>query len=194
MHPWFAKSVILLASVTMVVLRAPHGHRSRTVKVVKSRKDPLEVFLLTLAWIAFFTPLIWVAAPPLFAFADYPLHPVPFAAGVLCFAAGLWILHLSHVDLGTNWSITLEVRENHRLVTEGIYRRVRHPMYLSFFLYAVGQALVLPNWVVGPSYAVVFGLLFALRVGREETMMLEEFGPDYQAYMGRTKRLIPGVW
>jgi protein-S-isoprenylcysteine O-methyltransferase Ste14 len=37
-------------------------------------------------------------------------------------------------------------------------------------------------------------LLFALRVGREEKMMLEEFGKDYQAYMAATKRLIPGVW
>jgi protein-S-isoprenylcysteine O-methyltransferase Ste14 len=61
-------------------------------------------------------------------------------------------------------------------------------------IYALGQALVLPNWLAGPSYGVAMILLFALRVGPEERMMLEEFGKDYEAYMATTKRLIPGVW
>jgi protein-S-isoprenylcysteine O-methyltransferase Ste14 len=193
MNPWYAKALVLLASVVMVVIRAPHGQRSRGVKVAKSRKGPREKFLLTLAWIGFFVPLFWVATP-VFAFADYPLRPVPFVAGVLCLALGLWIFRRSHADLGTNWSITLEVREEHRLVTHGVYRRIRHPMYLALLLYAVGQTLAVPNWVAGPSYLVAFGLLFALRVGPEERMMRDEFGAEYDAYVARTRRLLPGVW
>jgi protein-S-isoprenylcysteine O-methyltransferase Ste14 len=114
--------------------------------------------------------------------------------GVLCTALGLWLFQRSHADLGPNWSITLEVRERHELVTQGVYRHIRHPMYAALFLYAVGQALVLPNWVAGPSYLVAFLLLFALRLGPEERMMVEQFGRDYEAYRTRTKRLIPGVW
>ena len=193
MNPWFAKAIILSSSIVMVVIRAPHGERSRKIKVVKSRKGPLEIALLTLAWLAFFLPLIWVAAPVL-AFADYLLRPVPFLAGILCLALGLWLFHRSHADLGPNWSITLELREKHQLVTQGIYRHVRHPMYSALLLYSLGQALVLPNWVAGPSYGVAFGLLFALRVGPEERMMREEFGKDYAASVARTRRLVPGVW
>ncbi len=193
MNPWFAKAVVLAGSIVMVAIRAPHGHRSLAIKVVKSRKGPLEVVLLTLAWLAFFLPPLWVATRVL-EFADYRLDPVPLVAGVLCLALGLWLFHRSHADLGTNWSVTLEVREGHRLVTGGIYRRVRHPMYLSLLLYGAGQALALPNWVAGPSYFVVFAILFALRLGPEERMMLEEFGKDYEAYMARTRRLVPGVW
>jgi protein-S-isoprenylcysteine O-methyltransferase Ste14 len=48
--------------------------------------------------------------------------------------------------------------------------------------------------VAGPSSGVAFALLFALRVGPEERMMLEEFGKDYEAYIARTRRLVPGVW
>jgi protein-S-isoprenylcysteine O-methyltransferase Ste14 len=107
---------------------------------------------------------------------------------------GLWLFHRSHVDLGTSWSITLELRKEHRLVTEGVYRRVRHPMYSALLLYSLGQALALPNWVAGPSYLVAMGALFAFRVGPEERMMLAAFGPEYAAYMARTKRLVPGVW
>jgi len=194
MSPWFAKAVILVGSIAMVVIpHRQHRRRSRELKVVKSRKGPLELVLLTLVSLGFLFPLIWVATPVL-AFADYPLRPVPLIAGILCLAAGLWLLHRSHADLGTNWSITLEVREKHQLVTQGIYRLVRHPMYLALLLYSAGQALVLPNWLAGPCYGVAFVLLFAFRVGPEERMMLEEFGKDYEAYMARTNRLVPGVW
>ena len=193
LDPRVAKAAVLLSSIVMVVIRAPHGQRSRGVKVAKSGKGTLEVVLLTIAWLGFFVPLFWIATPWL-AFADYPLHPLPFGAGIACLAIGLWFFHRSHADLGTNWSVTLEVREKHQLVTHGIYRRVRHPMYMALFLYSVGQVLALPNWVAGPSYLLAFGLLFVLRIGPEERMMREQFGADYDAYVARTKRLIPGIW
>jgi protein-S-isoprenylcysteine O-methyltransferase Ste14 len=193
MNPWFAKATILASSIVMVIIRAPHGQRSRGVKVVRSRRGALEIALLAFAWLAFFVPLVWVAAP-VFAFADYPLRPGPFFAGVVCLAVGLWLFARSHADLGTNWSITLEVREKHQLVTHGIYRHIRHPMYLALLVYSIGQALVLPNWLAGPSYGVAMVLLVALRLGPEEHMMREQFGEDYETYRRRTKRLVPGVW
>jgi protein-S-isoprenylcysteine O-methyltransferase Ste14 len=193
MNPWIAKAVILSASVAMVIIRAPHGSRSRTVKVAKSWKSTREIVVLALAWAGFFIPLVWVASPAL-SFADYPLRPAPLIAGTACLIWGLWLFYRSHADLGTYWSVTLEVRENHRLVTRGIYRRIRHPMYAALFLYSIGQVLALPNWVAGPSYLVPFAILFALRVRVEERMMLETFGDEYAAYMARTKRLLPGVW
>src|SRR5207249_3255776 len=82
----------------------------------------------------------------------------------------------------TNWSITLEVHEEHRLITHGVYRRIRHPMYLALALYSIGQALVIPNWVAGPSNLIAFAILFALRVRAEERMMIEGFGAEYSAF------------
>jgi protein-S-isoprenylcysteine O-methyltransferase Ste14 len=193
MNIWLAKAVILLASVVMVLIRAPHGQRSLKVPVVRSRRGRLEIFLLTVAWMAFFLTLIWIVSP-LIAFADYPLHLIPLLAGTFCLGLGLWLFHRSHADLGTNWSITLEVREKHQLIKDGVYRWVRHPMYLALLIYSAGQALAVPNWLAGPSDGVAMLLLFALRLGPEERMMLEEFGQDYQAYMATTNRLVPGLW
>ena len=193
MNLWVAKVTILLASIVMVAIRAPHGQRSHGIPVVRSRKGKLEIVLLTIAWLAFFLPLIWIATPVL-ASADYTLRPVPLLTGTLCLALGLWLFQLSHADLGANWSITLQVREKHTLVKQGVYRLVRHPMYTALLIYSVGQALVLPNYVAGPSYGVTMALLVALRIGPEERMMLEEFGKDYQEYMAQTKRLVPGIW
>jgi len=192
-NPWIAKAVVLAGTLTMLAIRAPHGHRSRHVKVAISCKTPLETGLLVLAWVGFVVPLIWVASP-VFVFAEYPLHMGPLVAGVVCAVIGLWLFHRSHADLGTNWSITLEVREQHRLVTQGVYRRIRHPMYSALVLYSVGQALVIPNWVAGPANLIAFAVLFALRVRAEERMMVEQFGDEYATYADRTKRLVPGVW
>jgi len=199
MSVWLAKAMILASSLAMIVIRAPHGQRSLRVKVIKSRRGRLEAFLLTLAWVAFFVPIFWALSSfwgvsPILAEADYALRPVAFAAGVVALVAGLWLFARSHADLGTNWSLTLEVRENHRLVTDGVYQRVRHPMYLALIVYGIGQALVVPNWIAGPSYLVAMVLLFALRLGPEERLMEEEFGESYRDYVKRTKRLLPGVW
>jgi protein-S-isoprenylcysteine O-methyltransferase Ste14 len=193
MNPWIAKAVVLAATVFLMAIRAPHGRRSRSVKVATSHKSPLETSLLVLAWMGFFVPLIWVASPA-FWFAEYALRTGAFVAGVTCLVIGLWLFYRSHADLGTNWSITLEVREGHQLITRGVYSGVRHPMYSALGLYAVGQALVIPNWVAGPSNLVAFAVLFAFRVGAEEKMMAQQFGNEYAAYTARTKRLVPHVW
>jgi protein-S-isoprenylcysteine O-methyltransferase Ste14 len=193
LNPWIAKAVILAASVVMVVIRAPHGQRSRSVKVVTNHKGRQEIILLTLAMLGFFVPLIWVVSPA-FSFAEHSLHLCPLIAGVVCIVVGLWLFYRSHVDLGTNWSVTLQVRDQHRLITDGVYRRIRHPMYLALFLYSVGQVLVVPNWFAGPSYLITFGLLFAVRLPNEERMMLDQFGDEYATYMAKTKRVVPGVW
>jgi len=193
LNPWIAKGLVLAGTVVMMAIRAPHGRRNRSVQVAKSYKTRLETGLLVLAWIGFLVPLIWVASP-VFSFAEFPLLAGPLVAGVICLGIGLWLFYRSHADLGTNWSITLEVHHEHRLITQGVYRRVRHPMYLALALYSVGQAFVIPNWVAGPSNLLAFAILFALRIRAEERMMIEGFGAEYAAYSARTSRLIPGVW
>jgi len=193
MNDWFAKAVILAGVVGMAVIRAPHIRRSIGVKVLSKRNTVLDNVLVALVSLGLFLPLVWIVTPVL-KFADYSLWAIPFAAGVICLVVGLWFLHRTHVDLGTNWSNTLELREGHRLVTGGIYRQVRHPMYLALLLYSLGQVLVVPNWVAGPLFLATFAPLVVFRIGPEERMMLDEFGTDYETYRARTTRLIPGIW
>jgi protein-S-isoprenylcysteine O-methyltransferase Ste14 len=193
MNVLYAKAAVIAAAVAMVAIRAPHGNRSLRVPVAESRKGVLEKALLTLAWVSFFLPFAWCLSPVL-AFADVPLHPAALAAGVAVNALGLWVFHRSHADLGTNWSISLEVREGHTLVTGGVYSRVRHPMYLGLLLYSVGQALFLPNLVAGPAYLAVMALIVGCRLGPEERMMRDRFGAAWDDYAAGTRRLVPGVW
>lgn len=193
MEPWIQKAVFVAGSIALVAIRAPHGQRSRSVKTAQSFRGVLEAVLLTLAMVAFFLPFAWVFSTVL-AIAEYPFAMWRFVAGCACLILGLWWFHRSHVDLGRNWSITLELREGHALVTTGTYARVRHPMYAALLLYSLGNALVVSNWIAGPAYPVAMTLLFAFRCVREEEMMRARFGAQYDAYRARSKRLIPFVW
>jgi protein-S-isoprenylcysteine O-methyltransferase Ste14 len=193
MDPGLAKVLVLIANGVMLIIRALYAIPSLRVPVARRRQHAIQDVPLAIAKVSFYPPIIW-AVSPLFAFADYPLHMIPLITGTFCYAFGLWLFHRSHADLGTNWSQTLEVKEDHQLVTDGIYSRIRHPMYLGCLIFAAGQGLVVPNYLAGPSFGIGMMLLFALRVGYEERMMFDEFGDEYTAYCKRSNRLIPGIW
>lgn len=193
MVAWIPKATMLLCSALLVVIPAWVHRRDAPKAPATTPKRPRERALLTVVAIAFLLTIAW-AIFPILSFADYRLHPASFVIGVACLASGLWLLYRSHADLGVNWSITLEVRKEHELRTDGVYRSIRHPMYAALLVYAAGQAFVVPNWVVGPSYLAAVLLLVACRLGAEERMMLHEFGSRYEEYAGRTKRFLPGVW
>jgi protein-S-isoprenylcysteine O-methyltransferase Ste14 len=67
-------------------------------------------------------------------------------------------------------------------------------MYTSFMLMGLAQAFLLANWVAGLAGLAGFAVLFFLRVDKEERMMLDVFGPEYRAYMDKTKRIIPYLY
>jgi protein-S-isoprenylcysteine O-methyltransferase Ste14 len=184
---WFA------GLVGWYIIRQPFERKAKKVGVSKSLFDQRESGLLVLAVLGLFVvPLIYVLTGfP--AFFDRPFRSSIAWLGIAAMAAALWLFRRSHADLGRNWSISLQVRQQHALVKTGIYRLIRHPMYSSFFLLGIAQMLLLPNWFAGVSGIAGAGLLFAFRVRREEQMMLESFGDDYRAYMAQTKRIIPWV-
>jgi protein-S-isoprenylcysteine O-methyltransferase Ste14 len=190
-----AAEVIWVAGIiAWFVIRYPFAQRSRKTAVAQSRQNWLEWALLSAAALGLFIiPLVYVAAgwPGQF---DRAAASWPAWLGLVALLAALALFRRSHADLGRGWSASLKLRETHKLVTAGVYRQIRHPMYLSFLLLGLAQLLLLPNWFAGSVGLIAAFLMFALRVQREEAMMLDRFGADYRDYMARSKRLIPGVY
>jgi protein-S-isoprenylcysteine O-methyltransferase Ste14 len=123
------------------------------------------------------------------------LFAAPFPAWSRWTGAGLGVLSLPlliwvHHTLGRYWSTNLRLRQNHALITEGPYRWVRHPMYTTLFGFFVGLALISASWLIVILVVAAILVLYA-RIGKEETMMSEQFGDEYRAYMQRTGRLLP---
>lgn len=186
--------VIFLAGfIVGSVIRKVYTFRARGNKTAKKRKGALDIVLLSAAGVGLAAPLVYLFTPWL-DFADYDLPVWLGWVGSAVFAVALLLLWRSHADLGRNWSATLNVREGHTLVTWGVYRYMRHPMYAAHLLWAIAQGLLLENWLAGWLFLAFFVPLYLLRVPQEERMMLEKFGEQYRQYMHRTGRLIPRLW
>jgi protein-S-isoprenylcysteine O-methyltransferase Ste14 len=185
------KTVYVVGFVVGSVIRKWYTRPSKRQDLADDRRTWTDTLLVALASVGVLVlPLLCVLTGWL-DFADYPLPAWTGWAGTGVFAAALWLLWRSHVDLGRNWSPIPQVRKGHALVTRGVYRRIRHPMYAAHWLWALAQALLLHNWLAGPALLLTFLPLYLIRVPREERMMLDHFGKDYRRYMSRTGRVIP---
>src|SRR6202163_3795572 len=200
MTPTLAMTVFLIGAVIWFVIRIPARRRARKAAVKSSARGLRETILMAISLTGLgIIPLAYIASQfestrlRFLSFADYPFVPALAWLGVLVFAASLWLFYRTHKDLGRNWSVSLDIRESHKLITGGVYALVRHPMYSAFWLWAIAQALLLPNWVAGFAGLAGFAVLYFGRVAREERMMLETFGDSYRAYMARTGRVFPSV-
>lgn len=194
MTPTIAKAIFGLLAVGWYIIRFPYERRSRRTPVARNARGIREIALLSISLTGLgILPFVYIVTGfP--RFANYPFRPAQAWSGLFVAMAALMMFRLTHKALGRNWSVSLQVRESHQLISSGVYRQVRHPMYTAFWLWAVAQALLLPNWFAGCAGLVGFGILFFGRINKEEELMLESFGDEYRAYMSRTYRVIPWIY
>jgi protein-S-isoprenylcysteine O-methyltransferase Ste14 len=154
-------------------------------------KDKALIFLVLIGQLIL--PLAYVLTPVL-NLASYPPISAAIYPGALLWAIGIWLFWRSHADLGNNWSVSLEVQHNHQLIQRGVYRVLRHPMYASFLLLGLAQAVLLPNAIAGASAFLAVVVLCIVRVPSEEAMLCEVFGQKYIHYMKTTGGVIPFIF
>jgi len=172
----------------------PSARQYKKRRITDNRMRKLDIFLDG------FTYMGWQVIPVIYVltswldFANYSLPVWAGRAGVVIFAATLFLLWKAYSDLGRNWSPTLQITDNHLLVTQGIYQYIRHPIYAGLWLWGIAQPLLLQNWIAGLGLLVTFFPLYFLRVPYEEKMMHETFGKEYQEYVDKTGQIIPRFW
>jgi protein-S-isoprenylcysteine O-methyltransferase Ste14 len=184
------KIVYWAGLVIQILIRAPFQKTWKEGVKTVQRISRIEQVLLGLLSFALLPPLIYTATNWL-DFANYSLPGWMGWAGVFILACSLYVFGRSHADLKSNWSPSLEIFQDHTLVTEGIYRFIRHPMYASQWLFAIAQILILQNWLVGPITLLIFVPFYLLRVRAEEKLMLEIFGESYREYMKKAGAVLP---
>jgi protein-S-isoprenylcysteine O-methyltransferase Ste14 len=109
-------------------------------------------------------------------------------------ALGIAVRQWAARTLGSFFTRSIVVREQHQIVASGPYRFIRHPGYAGLLISVTGLALTLGNWL-----SVVVGVLGFLlgnipRIKAEEAVLESNLGDDYRAYARARKRLIPGIW
>lgn len=179
-----------------------------------NRIDLIEKILTTLSVPAMLAPVIYSFKKALMdenvecsssSKSENPVWKLLLGASLSFF--GFSLLHKSHSDLGGNWNVSLAIKKNHKLVTNGMYKKIRHPMYLGMMLIGVGFTFSLPktsaagskkifnvvdqSTLIGSLYLQSVLSLILSRIGKEEKMMIEEFGEEYREYQKRSWKLIP---
>lgn len=124
-----------------------------------------------------------------------PISTEPYylrLVGVLIYSAGLTIAIRSRRELGANWSDieSAQIRGEHKIVSAGPYRFIRHPIYVGDLLLLMGLELALNSWLI---VGVLLLIPIVLRQAVKEEQKLEQVLPGYRTYCSRTKRFIPFV-
>jgi protein-S-isoprenylcysteine O-methyltransferase Ste14 len=97
---------------------------------------------------------------------------------------------LMKAGFGLVSSSRLQIVEDQRLVTDGVYTHIRHPLYLGEMARNLGFALLLSS-AYGSAIVILGNLFLLLRIPIEEELLVKEFGNEYKEYRKRTKKLIP---
>lgn len=140
-------------------------------------------------WISTFAYLL---VPNSIHWASMPLPEWLRWGGVISGLLCSWLMYWTLSSLGRNLTDTVMTRINAVLVTQGPYRWVRHPFYVTAALLMVSATLISANWTIGVSSLLVLALL-AIRTPNEEQKLIERFGEDYRQYMRTTGKFFPKV-
>lgn len=113
-------------------------------------------------------------------------------AGVVLIGAGIALGYLGIRDLNRSLSVMPRPTDDAVLIQEGVYRRLRHPIYAGLILAALGWGLLTAS-ALAIGLSLVLALLLDLKARREEVWLRERY-PGYSAYAARTRRFVPGLY
>ena len=134
--------------------------------------------------------ILYLIAPPWWTWTHLPLGELTQWLGIILAIPPIFFLVWVHRHLDTQWSVALELQEEHKLITSGPYKRIRHPMYLGIFVYTIGLMLISSDLLVFIFFAFSIWVNY-IRIPDEEQMMIDEFGDEYREYMKHSGKLLP---
>ena len=109
--------------------------------------------------------------------------------GVLCVLGIYWLFS----SIGSGITPTSATRKEHKLVTRGPYRWVRHPLYTVGASLFVAFGMMADNWFIAALGILTF-IIMAIRTPTEEANLIEKFGDEYREYMKVTGRFLPKLF
>ena len=169
--------------------------RPKQPPTVEQKRDPSSFRGIFLQFIGFAVTLsfrrVWLS----------PFTPggqfvgLVFVAAAICIAiASVLLVRSAVATIGKEWSLTARVVEGHRLATTGAYRLTRNPIYTAMLGMLISTGLVAGHWI-----SLIIGLGFFLpgtfiRIRREESLLAETFGKEFEDYRSSVPALIPGIY
>ena len=114
--------------------------------------------------------------------------------GITFYLTGISLRYIGSLTLGAYFTRNVEIKADQTLISHGVYKKLRHPLYLGLFLLLVAVPLFFQNLVLALIAAVVFGLILNHRMVIEETNMARIIGDSYTEWMKSRYRFIPFIY
>lgn len=160
----------------------------------ESRRERASILGIVLQSLGFL--FAWGAQRPTFS-PMTPRHPALGAAlagvEVVLAVGSIWLTISAARVLGREWSFRARLIEGHRLVTEGPYALVRHPIYTGMLGMLVATALAFAHWIALVPALILYGAGTVIRVRSEEKLLREAFGRAFEEYARRVPAVLPGL-
>jgi len=163
-----------------------------------SKREPSSIIGLALQGVSYgliwgvrrepFTPIIAGSGTRKF---------VAISASVFAIAVGVfsvWLTTTAVKTLGKEWSLTARLVEGHKLATSGPYAYVRHPIYSGMLGMLLATGLAVSHWAALVAGLVVFFVGTIIRIRREEKLLREAFGEEFENYARRVPAVVPGLY
>jgi len=117
-----------------------------------------------------------------------------FGIGMVIFVIGLLIRIHSILTLKQYFTYSVATVENHKIITTGLYKFIRHPGYLGQIIVFLGISISISNWISILFMMIPVSIGYLYRINIEENFLSEQLGEDYQFYRERTKKIIPMLY
>jgi protein-S-isoprenylcysteine O-methyltransferase Ste14 len=188
-----SKIILIIVYSLFSIIRIEYYRRTKKAgysTVIEERKK-YSIWLGLFICYTVFTFFIYIFFPQALIKAKVLLPSwLRFVGAFMAILALLWFISI-HRSLGSNHSVKLKIKESQKLITDGPYRWIRHPMYSAFFMLHIATFLLTANWFIGLTWMGGLAVIIFLRVKREEAMLLSAFGGEYRSYMEKTGRFFP---
>jgi protein-S-isoprenylcysteine O-methyltransferase Ste14 len=113
--------------------------------------------------------------------------------GLIIFALGFILMNWAEISLGKQFSVYVTIQDDHKLVTHGPYRYIRHPRYLGIIMFAIGISMVYRSWLA-LILVVALTLTILWRIKVEEALLHKAFGTEWEVYTQKSWYLVPFVY
>ena len=114
--------------------------------------------------------------------------------GILLFSLSGIVMILGRLELGKFGTAKLNIQEGHELIEKGLYKYIRHPIYLGYIISGLAFFIAFNSIIISIIYAILLFIIYNQRANYEEKILLMNFGQNYKDYQKRTKKYFPFLY
>jgi protein-S-isoprenylcysteine O-methyltransferase Ste14 len=180
--------IVMLANMSLWLFQPAVSAKETTDN--KSRDRYSVILILIMSVLSTIIPVV-----------DWAYFSNPYESNLTLTIVGFVILwfgvalrNYSIKILGKHFTPTIQLQQDHDLITTGPYSVIRHPSYLGALMAIVGIAIFFNSLIGTLAACIAMMIAYIVRITAEEKALKSLFGSKYQEYQKRTKKLIPFLW